>query len=354
MTAMQESAPRPAPRRSPLATGRARLAIAAVSIVAAIVGVVLAFTLTGSKDTTADSVVATLRVPGMPNAIVAGSDALWVGLTYGPDQPRGKLVRLDLATGSVQKTVNIEGIPTASIRVGDSLWQSQSADGLDTEPGEFTELDWNTGEILGRLTFDRPVFGLAGGDGSLWLVVGRTPATVVRVDPATRQVIGKPITVSQNRVIGLAFGEGAVWATAFEDGMLVRVDPKSGRVDTVKVGDDPVGVVVADGLVWVANRGGGTVTRVDAKTMQIVGDPIDVGNLPTWIGAVAGSVWVANQADGTVIRIDEETGKKVGPPIRIAPPAENDAAAHAVSVAGGSLWVTSLTEQTVSRIDPSR
>jgi YVTN family beta-propeller protein len=169
--------------------------------------------------------------------------------------------------------------------------------------------------------------------------------------------MGEPIPVASERALGLALGEGAVWATAHEDGMLVRIDPTSRRVDKVKVGDLPVGVVVAEGSVWVANRGSGTVSRVDPGTMEVTAE-IEVGQNPTWIGAAAGSVWVANQTDGTVSRIGAETGKTIGSPIRIAPAADSsasgDAAAHAVAVAGDSLWVSSLSAETVSRIDPSR
>jgi DNA-binding beta-propeller fold protein YncE len=342
---------------------RRHLLVVAATLVAAVVGVVLVFTLTGGGDEAASEadVVATLKVPGPPNWVTAGEDGLWVSLLAGPGQPFGtgaKLERLDLATGETDRTVKLDGVPLSSIRVGDSLWVGTQPDVTDTQPGAIVELDWTTGEVLGSLDFDRPVGGLAYGDGSLWVEVTR-PSAVIRVDPATRTVIGEPIPITQGRAIGLAFGEGAVWTTTFEDGMLARIDPGTGRVDKVDVGVEPVGVVTADGLVWVANRGSGTVSRVDPATMQPVGDPIAVGATPTWITSFAGSVWVSNQVDGTVTRIDGATGETIGAPIRIAPAPEgagddsNQAAANALSGAGNSLWVTSLTAETVSRIDPS-
>ncbi len=121
----------------------------------------------------------------------------------------------------------------------------------------------------------------------------------------------------------------------------------------MKVGDGPVGAVVAGGWVWVANRASGTVSRIDPQTMREDGHSIHVGSLPTWIAAVAGSVWVSSQADGTVTRIDETTGKTIGSPARIAAPSSDDAAAHVMSVADGSLWVASATERSVSRINPN-
>ncbi len=76
------------------------------------------------------------------------------------------------------------------MRLGDSLWAGSSSDWLDTKPGEYLQVDWRTGAIKGRVRFDRPIFGLAYGAGSLWFVVGRMPATLVRVDPVTRRPLG--------------------------------------------------------------------------------------------------------------------------------------------------------------------
>ena len=261
-------------------------------------------------------------------------------------------MRLDLATGAVRKTVAIKGIASFTIRAGNSLWVGANGDWFDKTAGTFREFDWKTGAVKNIIPFAHPVFGAAYGGGSLWFVVGRAPATLVEVDAATSRVIGKPIRLDRARVIGLAFGAGAVWATGFEDGRLIRVDAKTRRVTTARVGEGPVGVVVAGGRVWVANRSSGTVSRIDPNTMREDGDQIHVGTSPTWITSAAGSIWVSNQSDGTVSRIDEKTGETVGSPVRIAAPA-NDAAAHVMSAAGESLWVVSATERTLSRIDPS-
>lgn len=340
---------------------RYRLVIIALSAAAAVAGTVFVFAQSRTETTTTQSVAATLRVPGMPNAIAAGPDALWAGLNERSTQTHGTLVRLDLATGAIRKSVTVPGVLVGALRSGSSLWVEHAGDWYDSTTGGLDQLDWKSGATRQRLRFDRPVFGLAGGEGSLWLVVGRQPATLVRIDPAAGRVIGKPVVIDPNRVIGLAYGEGAVWAAGFESGTLIRIDPSTGSMRSLKVGDMPVGVTVAGGSVWVANRGQGTVTRVDPKAMRVL-DSIDVGENPTFLTAAAGSVWVANQSDGTVTRIDAGTGKTVGEPIRIAPkpPSGNPdeagggAAAQAFSAIGNSIWVTSLTQRTVSRIDPAR
>jgi streptogramin lyase len=351
MTTIQQSEGAKRPTGSALQRYRVRVAIIALTIVAGAAGVAASSAQGGDRQAAGDGVDVTLHVAGRPNGIAAGSDALWVALAY-PQQKTSKLVRLDLATGAVRKTVAIKGIASITIRAGNSLWVGANGDWFDKAPGTFREFDWKTGAVKNIIPFARPVFGMANGGESLWFVVGRAPATLVEVDRRTSRVIGKPIRLDRARVIGLAYGAGAVWATGFEAGKLIRVDAKTRRVTTAKVGDEPVGVVVAAGRVWVANRSSGTVSRIDPNTMREDGDQIRVGTSPTWITSAAGSIWVSNQSDGTVSRIDEKTGETVGSPVRVAAPAD-DAAAHVMSAAGGALWVASATEHTLSRIHPS-
>jgi hypothetical protein len=338
-------------------TGSARLryrfgmAMVVLTIAAAAASGTAALAREGDATATTVRVAATLAVAGRPNGIAAGPDALWVALDS-PQQNTSKLVRLDPVTGAVRKTLAIKGVASVTIRAGDSVWVGANGDWFDTANGTFREFDWKSGAVKSIIPFAHPVFGAAYGGGSLWFVVGRAPATLVQVDAATSRAIGRPIRLDRSRVIGLAFGAGAVWATGFEDGSLIRVDAKTRRVTTVDVGDGPVGVVVAGGRVWVANRSSGTVSRIDPTTMRATGDPIRVGTSPTWITSAAGSIWVSNQSDGTVSRIDAKTGETVGSAVRIAASAD-DAAAHVMSAAGGSLWVVSATEHTLSRLDPT-
>ena len=340
-----------------LGTRHARIAVAAATAVAAAVAIVLVFTLGGPEQTTDDSVAATLRVPGHPGWVTAGDDAMW--LTLNCDVPGGcetrGFVRIELATGAVEKTVPLTGEPSYTVRVGDALIADRFPDGPD-KPGELLRLDWKTGEILARRSVPFGPGELVWGGGALWLghFQRNAPSAIHQIDPETLQPLGDPLPISNHMSVGLAYGDGMLWATASDDGELVRIDPQSGETARVEVGRFPVGVALAGGSVWVANRESGTVSRVNPQTMQTVGDPIETGGNSTWIVAAAGSVWVASQDDGTVTRIDASTGEKIGSPIRIAAPSDFDGAAHAMSVVDGSIWVTSLTEDTVSRIQTAR
>jgi large repetitive protein len=352
MTEMQH-----AQQKGALTRNRTNVRVAIVVVTAAIaaIGAAIVFTRGGKDEPTADKVAATLRVDGEPNGLAVGGDALWVALNIGlpPQEGKSKLERVNLVSGAVEESVPLEGVLTGTRRRNGSVWVEANEDGRDVKPGRLVEIEWRTGKVLRSIRFDKPPFGFVFQGDLLWVVVGRDPATLVRIDVATGTQIGDPMTISTRRVIGLAFGDRALWAAAAEEGKLVRIDPETGKLEEVDVGDFPVGLVVAGGSVWVANRDGGTVSRVDAATMEVV-DTIDVGTYPTWIDAAGGSVWVSNQPDGTVSQIDVATGELVGSPIKISPPSHDEMpAAHIVAADGESVWVSSITERSVSRIDAS-
>jgi streptogramin lyase len=328
----------------------ARLVLVVLTIVVAAVGAAVVFTESGGRKTTTAGITETLRLPGAPDPLVAGTDALWVGLNPAEahglqTQQFGSLERVNLS-GAVERTLQIRGfVGPAALHLGNALWVGRNSDAMGTKPSELDELDWNSGKPLGRIPFDRGVFDLTYGDGSLWVTVGASPATLVRVDPKTRRTIGTPILVAPARAFGSAFGSEAVWETGFDDGSLARVNPATGRVERVKLGGAAVGVVVSGGSVWVAIRDRDTVIRVDPRTLRVL-HTTTVGNDPAYLAAAGGLLWVVNQSDGTVTRIDARTGQTVGLPIRITP----DDASN-LTTADRSVWVTSQKHSSATRID---
>jgi ABC-type transport system substrate-binding protein/DNA-binding SARP family transcriptional activator/streptogramin lyase len=165
--------------------------------------------------------------------------------------------------------------------------------------------------------------------------IGRLDA----VDGRRRSAVGLPASPGR-----LATGLGAAWATSYDDGTLLRIDP--GRLavtQTIRVGNGPTGVAVAAGDVWVANTLDNTMTRVDGATSSIV-QRIPVGIAPTDVAAGAGAVWVANSRSGSVSRVDPRTGTVVGTTeLRSAP--------AGLAVGAGSVWVAVSDAGTVARLD---
>ena len=180
-----------------------------------------------------------------------------------------------------------------------------------------------------------------GRDAPAVTAVLRTPA-IGRLDATNgrrRAAVGLPASPAR-----LASGMGATWATSYDDGKLLRIDPRHLAVtQTIPVGHGPTGVAVAGGDVWVANTLDNTLSRVDGATSSVV-QRIPVGTAPTEVAAGAGAVWVANSRAGSVSRVDPLTGTVVGTtPLRSAP--------SGLAVSAGSVWVAEADAGTVVRLD---
>ena len=81
-----------------------------------------------------------------------------------------------------------------------------------------------------------------------------------------------------------------------QDDSVTQIDPATDAVvRTIPVGDGPEGIAVGQGKVWVANSLDGTVQAIDPTTGAVTG--VDVGQSPTAITVDQyGNVWVTVDA----------------------------------------------------------
>ena len=339
---------------------RFRLTVVVAAVLAAAVGSVLLATRATEKATTR-GITATLRVPGHPGAVAAGTDLIWVGMNGDPGRPVADrpLLRLDLATGSVVQAVRLGGEVSSLARDGGRLIASvKPVGGSELGPRWLVALDWRSGVVLGlgeshlndtdAREFDGPVDRFVSAGDALWALEVR-PGTLLQLDPSTLAPSSAPIRLSSAQALGLAAGDGYLWVTAADAGEVLRIDPASGAITRLHVGGFPVGIVVSGREVWFADRSGGTVVRLDPRALRPIGDPIHVGTKPSWLAVAGDSLFVTDQDAGTIARIDVHSGRKIGPPIRIAPPAR-DTVAPSVASSGESVWVSSFASNTVTRI----
>jgi len=189
-------------------------------------------------------------------------------------------------------------------------------------------------------------------NGMLWVLADA--GTVVRVDPRTNRVVGKPLRVPADAE-AIAAGERALWVTRVAPGDLgapgddavTRIDPASGRtVATIRVRRAPLDVAATPTAVWVTNSSGDSVARIDPHTNRPAGRPVVTGASPQSLAVGGGSLWVANHDAGTVTRIDQASGKVVAD---IPVPSEP----HRVAYGAGAAWVGNWHDNSVSRIDPA-
>ena len=191
--------------------------------------------------------------------------------------------------------------------------------------------------------------------------------------------------------------DGIVWYTAQRDGQLGRLDPRTGKVDLISLGNGaaPHGVIVGpDGAPWVTEGGTNAIVRVDPKTREVKRWPLPEGrgyaNLNTLTFDKRGRVWFTGQSgvygrldpktsamqvwdaprgrgpygiattpDGDVYyaslagnhiaRIDVETGAAAV----IEPPTKDQGARRVWSDSKGRIWVSEWNSGNVSRYEPT-
>ena len=107
---------------------------------------------------------------------------------------------------------------------------------------------------------------------------------------------------------------GPVWYTAQHQGALGRLDPQTGKVEQIPLGEGsrPHGVILGpDGAAWITDGGLNAIVRVDTKTRAVKRFPLPIeenANLNTATFDKAGRLWFTGQA-GWYGRVDPKTGK---------------------------------------------
>jgi virginiamycin B lyase len=192
------------------------------------------------------------------------------------------------------------------------------------------------------------IVGLAAGDGAIWAAdLGRGRLAEVRDDRVAGTVRTGEITTNP------AYGEGSVWVPAVGAKRLVRVDPATREVQARIAGAFKDVAVGEEGVWAVTWRNpppviefwrGQAVAEIDPATNRIV-RRISLDGIALSVATGGGSVWVTSFDREVVWRIDPASGR-VTARIDVGAPQ-----ARAV-FAEGALWVT-VNRGSVVRIDPA-
>lgn len=139
---------------------------------------------------------------------------------------------------------------------------------------------------------------------------------------------------------------GAVWATAFGAGELVRVAPATGRVTgRVRVGKGAEGVAGGFGSVWVVAQDIGRLVRVDPRTATVVGQA-DIGVGARLVTTGLGAVWVSQFQTGQVLRVDPTS-------LAVTRSASLCQGPQGLLATADAIWVTCTADDVALRLDPS-
>src|SRR5256712_10041535 len=108
--------------------------------------------------------------------------------------------------------------------------------------------------------------------------------------------------------------DGGVWYVAQRSGELGRLDPATGQIRRIKLGEKsrPHGVIVGpDGAPWITDGGLNAIVRVDPVTSEVRRWPLPAegatANLNTAAFAPNGVLWFTGQS-GVIGRLDPRSG----------------------------------------------
>jgi len=145
---------------------------------------------------------------------------------------------------------------------------------------------------------------------------------------------------------------GPVWFSGQSSGNAGRLDPKTGKVELIPLGDGsaPHGVILdRDGSAWFTDGGQNAIVRVDAKTREVKKWllPRDTGyaNLNTATFDKAGIHWFTGQS-GIYGRLDPRTGD-----LRVFAAPRGRGPYGIQSTPDGTVYFASLAGSYVGRID---
>lgn len=146
--------------------------------------------------------------------------------------------------------------------------------------------------------------------------------------------------------------DGGVWFTAQRAGYLGHLNPSSGDVTRVPLGQGsaPHGVIVgADGAAWVTDSGLNAIVRVDAATREVRRFPLPSNrsgaNLNTAAFDKAGVLWFTGQS-GIYGKLDPRTGD-----LQVFAAPKGRGPYGIAATPSGQIYYASLAGSHIARVD---
>lgn len=244
-------------------------------------------------DPQSNQVAQTLRLPpGSAGDIVAGSGAIWVGMT-GPidltDQkpgqveevtPQGMVVQIDPKTNQIANQYAIQPVSRLLIH-GTALWiLSRSI--IDT-PVQVIDLDSRQGMAMPFHNAPEwlPAEAFAVDSSNIWLF-SSAYAKIFRASLDGR--VDAAISLPESQPTGYAdllLHGGSLWA-ATPWGTVLRIDPSSNHIQASINLNTPLTALIAgnaaDHALWALSQPAGILFRIDLTTNQVVAQ-IKTGSL---------------------------------------------------------------------------
>jgi virginiamycin B lyase len=181
---------------------------------------------------------------------------------------------------------------------------------------------------------------------------GATPAREARPPAARPRIADYPVPDGDHPHDVAPAPDGRVWYTAQGGGALGVLEPDTGDVERVELGQGsaPHGVIVGpDGAPWVTDSGLNAIVRVDPETLDVETFPLprpDDANLNTATFDGDGMLWFTGQA-GIYGRLDPRSGdmEVFDAPRGLGP-------YGIATTPDGTVWFASLAGSYIARVAP--
>lgn len=270
--------------------------------------------------------------------MAVGFGALWV-----PASTDGTVARVSFADAAVVASIRVEPrhgqdvVSPFSVAVDHARGLVWAA--VRSNPG-LVAIHRESDMVARSIALDVAPYAAAAADDALW-VTAREADLVMRLNPESGEVLGEWEIASPT---GIAWSDGAAWVAATGDQALVRIDRRGQADEMAEIGADTQTVIAAHGAIWTADGGTGQVTRVTIGSGATASTPTASG---TWtIAAADDQVWAGGYRSRLLYRLDPGSGALIST-ARLPGPA------NSVAVGGGAVWVGSWAAGEVYQLVPS-
>jgi hypothetical protein len=269
-------------------------------------------------------VVGQTRLPrGGSLNLAVGFHAVWVagvGVTYQIDDRTGRLVRKIRTPGTIARYCSSDIAAGAG-----AVWVTHGCRGI-------YRIDPRTGSVVARLRV-RDVGAIAVAGGLVWVTDNHH---LVRIQPRTDRIIGKPISVGAWTPGVLVPGPGALWVTTYgasDLGNIFRVDLATGSVRRLWSPTASDVEAVGAGSLWSSQ-----VERINPVDGQIIAADYVPGAYAVTFWK--GSAWALTiQRTLVFLRIDPATTAVTGKPVPIGKTFPYQSSPLAIGTGPSGLWV---------------
>ncbi len=226
------------------------------------------------------------------SGLAAGFGSIWV-----PSCGAHSLVRVDAGTGKVQAKIPVGPADSeGGITVGaGSVWMASDKKGV------LARIDPGTNKVVAEVEIPSGSFAPAFSEGAVW-ITSTDHNLLTRVDPQSNKVVSSIPVGPQPRF--LTVGAGSVWTLNQGDGTISRVDTQTNKlVASIPAGIPGTGGEIAfgEGAVW-ATAIQIPITRIDPASNAVVQQWFGTGGDSIRIGH--GSIWLTDLFHGKVWRLD--------------------------------------------------